>query len=96
MVTQYDDKGKIFTQVISKEPVLVSIQTTKNLIRGIIHVRRDSRIKDELNSQEKFVAVTDVTVFNSQDEELYRCEFLVLNVEQIVFVVPEEDNLPKI
>ena len=29
MVTQYDDKGKIFTQVISKKPVPVIIQTTK-------------------------------------------------------------------
>jgi hypothetical protein len=94
MVTQYDDKGKIFTQVISKEPVLVTIQTTGNMIRGTIHVRQGTRIKDELNTQENFVAVTEAAVFNSQGEEIYRSEFLILNVDQIVFVIPEDDLLP--
>lgn len=92
MVTQYDEKGKIFTQVVAKEPVLVTIQTTNQLVRGSIHVRPESRVKDELNnSKEPFVAVTDAIVYNLQQEELYRCSFLVINISHIVWVIPEEE-----
>ena len=91
MVTQYDDKGKIFTQVVTKHPVLVTIQTVNNIIHGAIHIRRDARVKDELNSSERFLAVTEAVVHNLLNEELYRTNFLVLNVDQIVLVIPEEE-----
>lgn len=91
MVTQYDDKGKIFTQVVSKEPIEVKIMTAQHLIEGLIHVRRDVRIKDELNQESRFLAVTDAVVYNHQNEELYRCNFLILNVEHIIWVIPTEE-----
>ncbi len=91
MVTQYDDKGKIFTQVVSKQPVLVTIQTVNNVIRGAIHVRRDARLKDELNDSDRFLAVTEAVVYNLSNEELYHSNFLVLNLDQIVWVIPEEE-----
>ena len=92
MITQYDEKGKIFTQVVAKEPVLVTIQTVSQLIRGSIHVRPESRVKDELNDcKEPFIAVTDAIVYSTKNEELYRCSFLVVSVAQIVWVIPEEE-----
>jgi hypothetical protein len=91
MVTHYDEKGKIFTQVVSKHPVPVIIQTAQNLIRGIVHVRPDFRVKDELNGTDGFMAVTDAVVFNSLNEELYRSSFMVVNTNHIVWVIPEEE-----
>lgn len=90
MVTSYDEKGKIFTQVVNKRPVQVTIQTIQTLIRGTIHVRQDSRVKDELNQDERFLAVTDAVVYNQQEQELYKTNFLVINVNHIIWAIPEE------
>ena len=95
MVTQYDEKGKIFTQVISKDPVEVVIQMNENLIHGTVHVRRDTRLKDELNGiGDRFFAVTEAIVYNMQREELYRCNFLVINIDQVVWIMPKEEIIP--
>lgn len=91
MVTQYDDKGKIFTQVINKEPLLVTIQTDQHVIRGTIFIRPGIRLKDNLNSKEQFLAVTDAVLLNSQNEEILRTNFLAVNTDHIVWVIPDTD-----
>lgn len=94
MSTQYDEKGKIFTQVVSKHPIQVTIQTITSTIRGLVYVRPDARVKDELNSateRDHFLAVTDAVVYNHQNEEIFRSGFLVINVSHIVWVIPEEE-----
>jgi hypothetical protein len=55
MFAQFEEKGKIYTQVVSKIPVDVIVQTTQHTIRGKIHIRPDIRLKDELNIQEPFL-----------------------------------------
>jgi hypothetical protein len=92
MVTQYDEKGKFFTQVVSKHPVPVTVYTAQNRIRGIFHVKHNQRVKDELNGPERFIAVTDAVVYNSLNEEIYRADFLVLNTDQIIWLVPDEET----
>ena len=52
MSIEYDEKGKYYTNVIQKVPVPCMVQTTTNLIRGLIHVRHDERLKDELENDE--------------------------------------------
>lgn len=91
MVTQFDDKGKIFTQVISKKPVAVIIQTKRQIIRGIIHVRPTERVIDELNHTQTFIAVTDAIVLDGQGKVLYTSNFLTLNTEHIIWIIPAED-----
>lgn len=91
MVTQYDNKGKIFTQVIAKKPVSVIIQTTTNIVHGTIHVRPSERVIDEMNMSIQFIAVTDVAVKNVSGEELYTCDFLTLNKDQIVWIIPDDE-----
>jgi hypothetical protein len=91
MVTHYDDKGKIFTQVVAKHPVQVIIQTVQNTIRGTIYIRPDSRVKDELNTTDHFLAVTNAEVFNTQNEAVYQSSFMVVNTNHIVWVIPEEE-----
>lgn len=89
MFSQFEDKGKIFTQVVSKKPVSVIIQTAKNRIHGKIHIRPEDRVKDELNRREIFIAVTDAVVYSSENEILFTSSFLTLNTEQIIWLIPE-------
>jgi hypothetical protein len=92
MTFEYDEKGKIFTEVISKRPVYATIQTTTHLMRGHIHVRRDQRIKDELDLDEKFIAVTEVNVLAPDGHILFQAPFLAINRDQIIWVLPEENK----
>lgn len=89
MFSQFEDKGKIFTQVVSKKPVSVIIQTAKNRIHGKIHIRPEDRVKDELNRRETFIAVTDAVVYSPENEILFTSSFLTLNTEQIIWLIPE-------
>ncbi len=91
MVTQYDDKGKIFTQVVSKRPVSVIVQTTLQRIQGTLHVRPSERIIDELNMSQKFVALTDGQILDQSGAVLHQFAFLSVNLEQIVWVIPADE-----
>jgi hypothetical protein len=90
MYPPFEEKRKIFTNVIRKEPVEVIIQTTANTqIHGILHVQLNQRIKDELDNEEPFVAITDATVFDAQQQPLYRVNFLAVNRSQILWLFPK-------
>jgi hypothetical protein len=88
MSTHYDEKGKFFTDIISKKAIPVTIQTTSNRIEGIVHVRRGERLKDELNSSEQFLAVTDATIFNNEGAEVYQVNFLAVHRNNIIWIFP--------
>lgn len=92
MIIEYDDKGKIFTDIVSKVAVPAAIQTTTHLMRGNIHVRRDQRIKDELDSDESFLAITDVSVLGADGQVLYQAPFLAVHRAHIVWVLPEQSK----
>jgi hypothetical protein len=90
MSTAYDEKGKIFTDVISKRTVYATVQTTTHLLRGHIHVQRDQRVKDELDLGERFLALTDVNVLASDGGVLFHAPFLAVHRAHIVWVHPEQ------
>jgi hypothetical protein len=85
-----DEKGKFFTEVVSKIPVAVTLQTVTHRILGNIHIRPDQRLKDELNMSESFVAVTDASILDADGKIIYRTEFLAVRRDQIVWVMPNE------
>ncbi|HEX2996194.1 MAG TPA: hypothetical protein VHP14_15315 [Anaerolineales bacterium] len=93
MLPEYDEKGKIFTPVITKKPVAVTIQTVSNQIHGCIHTRLDERIKDALKEDDNFLAVTDAIVYDQQRQVLYRTQFLAVNTALIVYIIPDDDLL---
>ncbi len=64
MVTNFDEKGKIFTAVVNKNRSRSSFKPPLNRIEGNIHVRPDERIKDEMDHGETFLAVTDVHIYS--------------------------------
>lgn len=89
MTIEYDEKGKIFTDIVSKIAVYATIQTTMHMIRGRIHVRRDQRVIDELDVNENFIAITDVTVLGADGQTLFQAPFLAVRRSHIVWVIPE-------
>ena len=91
MFAQFEEKGKIFTNVITKKPVEVHIQTTTNLIRGKVHIRPDERLKDELNQPEKFLAVTDAEILNTEGKLVSKVSFLAVNRQHIVWLLQENE-----
>jgi hypothetical protein len=91
MTIRFDEKGKFFTDLISKETVPVTIQTLKNRMHGHIHVRPGSRLKDEINQADLFLAMTEATIFDDAGQELYQCEFIAINRAHIVWILPDEE-----
>ena len=89
MSIEYDEKGKIFTDVVSKIAIHATVQTTTHMMRGRIHVRKDQRIKDELDGNEAFLALTDVSVLGSDGQTLFQAPFLALQRTHIIWVWPE-------
>ena len=91
MVTRYDEKGKYYTKIISKNKCRVIIQTHLHRIHGYLHVREGFRVKDELNEAEKFLAVTDALVYDLNGKLLYRSDFLAINRNHVDWVIPNQD-----
>ncbi len=92
MTIEYDEKGKYYTNVISKVAVPSIIQTTKHLVRGRIHIRHGDRFKDELENNELYVAVTEASIYDADGKMIYNAPFLAVQREQIVWAMPLEDN----
>ncbi len=91
MTFEYDEKGKIFTDIVTKRAIPATIQTTTHLMRGLIHVRRDQRIKDELDLSENFLALTNVSVLSPDGQTLFQAPFLAVRRSHIIWVLPEQD-----
>ena len=91
MVIEFDEKGKYFTEVISKNVILSHIQTQTYHIRGYVHVHKDERLSDEVNSTNIFLAVTNAEIYNSEGVILYTSDFLLVNRGHIVWLMPIEE-----
>jgi hypothetical protein len=92
MTIEYDEKGKIFTDIVTKVAIQATIQTTTHMIRGNVHVRKDQRIKDELDVNESFLALTDVSVLGPDGQILFQAPFLAVRRSHIVWVIPDQDR----
>ena len=92
MTFEYDEKGKIFTDIVTKIAIPAMIQTTTHMIRGRVHVRRDQRIKDELDINESFIALTDVSVLGPDGQTLFQTPFLAVRRSHIIWVMPEQNQ----
>ncbi len=85
---EYDEKGKLFTEVISKDKVWSHIQTEAYSIRGYVHVRVGDRLSDELNEELNFLAVTEAEIYSLDEQPLYTTNFLAVNRKHIVWLMP--------
>lgn len=89
----YDEKGKVFSQVIHKDALFARIQTITHMITGEIYLNPETRIKDELEFSEKFLAVTEAKVFNPDGTLAYKAPFITLNRDHIIWLALEDDPI---
>ena len=92
MTMEFDAKGKFFTDVVTKIAVHVTLQTTIQLVRGNIHVRQGERLKDELDRDEYFLAMTDAAIIGSQGQVLFEAPFLAVRRSQIIWSMPDQEQ----
>ena len=90
MSMRYNDKGKFFTDRITKDAVPAIIQTLAHRIEGDLYARLEERFIDALNKDEQFIAVTDAVVYNARGQQLYQSDFLVVNRDHVVWMIPKE------
>jgi uncharacterized protein DUF6812 len=90
MSIQFDEKGKFFTDLVPKIAVRAVVQTTSQLIRGNVHVREGERLKDELDRDELFLAVTDAVIVDAGGQVQFQTPFLAVRRSQVVWVFPDE------
>ena len=95
MTIEYDEKGKFYTDVVTKLPVPVVIQTTTHLVRGLVHVRQGERLKNELERDEMFLAVTNATIYGADDKVLFTAPFMALQRAQIIWIMPVDEEEQK-
>jgi hypothetical protein len=95
MSVRYDDKGKYFTDVITKDPVPSIVQTLVSRIQGNLHVRISDRVTDELNRDEKFLALTDAKIFDLSGQKIYDADFMLVNSDQVIWILPDEKNIAR-
>ncbi|MDH5605589.1 MAG: hypothetical protein OEY93_01765 [Anaerolineae bacterium] len=93
MSIHYDEKGKFYTDLVSKDSVRVIIQTTNQRILGSIYYKPNERLMDEINSQPvPFIAVTDADIYNSKGEKDIHVDFLTLNLSNVVWLAPANNE----
>jgi hypothetical protein len=92
MSIEFNEKGKYFTDIISKVAVPAVIQTVMHRIEGSVHIRVDERVKDELDRGELFLAVTNAKIFGLDGAMLYETDFMTISRSQIVWVIPGDDT----
>jgi|SRR5688572_4352732 len=92
MTIEYDEKGKFYTNVISKISVSSLLQTSSHLIRGLVHVRQGERLKDELENNEEYIAVTNASIYDSNGAVAYSSPFLAVQKSQIIWIMPVDED----
>ncbi|HEY9151711.1 MAG TPA: hypothetical protein VIN60_02415 [Anaerolineales bacterium] len=92
MSIEYDEKGKFFTNVVTKIPVHATVQTTMQLIQGNVYVRKGERLKDELDRDEFFLAMTNAIVTDKDGKTLFEAPFLAVQRAQIIWVRPDQQE----
>ncbi len=87
---RFDAKGKFFTDLVTKEPIRVLVQTASQVLVGTMYMQREHRLLDELNDGPgDFLAMTDVWVFHEDAGALhYTANFLALSKAHVHLVVP--------
>ena len=95
MTIEYDEKGKFYTDIVKKLPVPVVIQTATHLVRGLVHVRDGERLKNELERDEMFLAVTNASIYGADDNALFTVPFIAVLRAQIIWIMPVDEEEQK-
>ena len=84
-----DEKGKVFTTHVTKRSIAVAALMGNTLIEGTVYLTLDNRLKDELNSGEQFIAITDAKISEIGAARLLRkADVLIVNKAQVTWMTP--------
>jgi len=93
MVTKFDEKGKIFTDIIQKHAVWVTIQLATNRIHGLMHIRQEGRMKEVLDDNSSFLAITQAEVLSIDGKEsILSSRFIAVNKDQVIWLTPDSEE----
>jgi len=93
MVTHFDEKGKIFTDIVQKQPVWVTLQLSRSRIHGAIFIRNNERIKEVLDNAEPFLALTQVEILSIDGTKTeIKTNFLAVNKSKIIWLMPDSEQ----
>jgi hypothetical protein len=92
MSIEFSEKGKFFTDIVFKESVTATIQTTRCRIHGKVYMHRENRLIDEINHTDQFIAVTDAVIFSDSGDVLYKSDFITINRNHIIWLLPHEET----
>ena len=95
MGLRYNEKGKYFTDRITKDAIPFVIQTLLHRIEGNLHVRKGERVRDGINKDDQFVAVTEAVVYTIQGNHLHETDLLLVNKAQIIWMSPVDTEDPE-
>ena len=95
MVFEFEERGKLFTEFIPKDAILSIIQSSTHRIQGFVHIRKGERLSDEINNANHFLAITGAEIYSPEGEVIYTSDFLAINRECIVWLMPIEDHRDK-
>jgi len=90
MTIHVDPKGKLYTDLVTKQAMPALIQTVTHLIQGNLHIHPGIRPLDELNRSGEFIAITQAIVLGPDRKEFYRADFLAQRKSHVVWVIPLE------
>ncbi len=92
----FEEKGKLFTEVITKICIEVIIQTTGFRIYGKVHVRPGERLKDELDRNEPTLAVTDAIIYDAEGKsQIIKSNFVAVQKPHIIWILPDSEPKPE-
>lgn len=90
-----DDKGKFFPMRVATLRLPITACIGEWIIEGTVHLKGNNRLKDELNDDESFIAITQVRVRDRRDAKpAYESEVLIVHKHQIVWIFPREAAVP--
>ncbi len=91
MDTRVDAKGKYYTQHVNKRMIPVTARIQDTIVHGTVHLTLDNRLKDELNAEDNFIAITDAQVVDARTEcTLFETAVLIVNKHHLLWVFPIE------
>lgn len=77
--------------MVRKAPVPVVVRTNHHFVIGNYHTRPAIRLIDDIMNCERFLAITDATVFDTNGRLCYRTKFIVISRDHVEWVIPKNE-----
>lgn len=77
--------------LVRKTPTPVIVRTNHHFVIGNYHARPAIRVIDDLMNGERFLAITDATVFDTNGRLCYRTKFMIISREHVEWIIPKSE-----